>query len=105
DPNEDQKEEDDKDLAEDLADYPIDRDDDDDKEEEESSRDDANDEEEDGDKDEEGEEHPALADSIPPPSVYRTTARMSIPAQATVPFLFNADVKRLLALHTPLPSP
>ncbi|GJU60419.1 hypothetical protein Tco_1238185 [Tanacetum coccineum] len=105
DPDEDLKEEDDKDLTEDLADYPIDRDDDDDEEEEESSRDDANDKDEDGDKDEEGEEHPALADSIPPPSVYHTTARMSIPAQAPVPFLFKADVERLLALHTPPPSP
>ncbi|GJZ50291.1 putative reverse transcriptase domain-containing protein, partial [Tanacetum coccineum] len=105
DPDEDLKEEDDKDLTEDLADYPIDRDDDDDEEEEESSRDDANDKDEDEDKDKEEEEHLALADSVPPPSVYHTTARMSIPTQAPVPFLFKADVERLLALHTPPPSP
>nr|GFA51947.1 hypothetical protein [Tanacetum cinerariifolium] len=58
--------EDDEDLKEDLADYPIDREDDDEEEEEEeSSRDNVEDEDEEEDKDEE-EEHPALADSIPP---------------------------------------
>nr|GEY77008.1 hypothetical protein [Tanacetum cinerariifolium] len=81
---EEDPEEGDEDPEEDPADYPTDRDDDDD--EEESSGDDADDEEEEEDEDEE-EEHPTLADSIPPPLVHRTTARISIPAQAPVPFL------------------
>nr|GEV54519.1 hypothetical protein [Tanacetum cinerariifolium] len=79
-------EEDDKDPMEDPADYPIDREDDDEVEEE-SSEDDANDDE---DEDEEEEEHTTLADSIPPPPVRRTTARISILAQAPVPFLSEA---------------
>nr|GEW41465.1 hypothetical protein [Tanacetum cinerariifolium] len=85
--------EDDEDPEEDLADYPTDREDDDD--EEESSGDDANDEE---------EEHPDLTDSIPPPPVHRTITRISIIAQAHVPFLSKAEVERLLALPTPPPS-
>ncbi|GKF46115.1 hypothetical protein Tco_0135917, partial [Tanacetum coccineum] len=98
DPEEDPEEEDDEDPEEDPADYPTDRDDD--EEEEESFRDDADDKEE----DEEEEEHPAPANSIPPPLVYSTTARMSIPAQAPIPFLSEADVERLLALPTLPPS-
>nr|GEW18056.1 putative reverse transcriptase domain-containing protein [Tanacetum cinerariifolium] len=84
--------EDDEDPEEDPVDYATDRDDDD-EEEEDPSRDDADDEEEDEDKDdeEEEEEHPALADSIPPPLVHRTTARISIPAQAPVPFLSEGE--------------
>ncbi|GJZ24030.1 putative reverse transcriptase domain-containing protein [Tanacetum coccineum] len=70
---------DDEDPEEDPADYPADRDDDDDEEEEEPSGDDADDEDED---EEEEEEHPAPADSVPP-----------------------EEVKRLLALTTPPPSP
>nr|GEW26880.1 hypothetical protein [Tanacetum cinerariifolium] len=100
DPEEDPKEEDDEDPEEDLADYPTDKDDDD-NEEEESSGDDADDEEEDEDE----KEHLALADSIPPPPVDRTTARIYIPAHAHVPFLSEAEVERLLALPTPPPSP
>nr|GEZ63044.1 reverse transcriptase domain-containing protein [Tanacetum cinerariifolium] len=75
--------EDDENPEEDPVDYATDRDDDD-EEEEDPSRDDADDEEEEEDEDEEEEEeeHPALADSIPPPLVHRTTARISIPAQA-----------------------
>nr|GEY70888.1 hypothetical protein [Tanacetum cinerariifolium] len=53
---------------------------------------------------EEEEEHPALADFILPP-VYHTTARISIPVQAPVPFLSEAEVERLLALPTPPLSP
>ncbi|GJU62699.1 putative reverse transcriptase domain-containing protein [Tanacetum coccineum] len=76
DPEED-PEEDDEDPEEDPAGYPTDRDDDD-KEEEEPYEDDANDK--DKDEEEGEEEHPALADSVPP-------------------------VERLLALTTPPPSP
>nr|GEV86439.1 reverse transcriptase domain-containing protein [Tanacetum cinerariifolium] len=81
------------DPEEDPADYPTDIYD---EEEEESSRDDGDDEE---------EEDPALADSISPPLVHHTTSRISILAQAHVPFLFRAKVKRLLALPTLPPSP
>nr|GEZ88455.1 hypothetical protein [Tanacetum cinerariifolium] len=95
--------EDDEDPEEDLADYPTDRADDD---EEESSGDEADDEEEDEDEDEEEEEqHPAPADSILPPPVHHTIARISIPVHTPVPFLFKAEVERLLALPTPPPSP
>ncbi|GJT77183.1 hypothetical protein Tco_1043908 [Tanacetum coccineum] len=92
-------EDDDEDPEEDPADYPTDRDD---EEEEEPSGDEADDEDE--DKDDE-EEHPAPADSILPPPVHRTTARISIPAQAPVPFLSEEEVERFLAIPTPPPSP
>ncbi|GJU62704.1 hypothetical protein Tco_1244539 [Tanacetum coccineum] len=72
DPEED-PEEDDEDPEEDPAGYPTDRDDDD-KEEEEPYEDDANDE--DKDEEEGEEEHPALADSVPP--VHCMTARIFI---------------------------
>ncbi|GJV96011.1 hypothetical protein Tco_1547588 [Tanacetum coccineum] len=104
DPEEDPKEEDDEDPEEDPADYPTDRDDDDDKE---SFIDDVDDEEEDEGEDEEEEEHLAPTDSIPPPppSVYRTTARMSIRAKIPTPLPSKAEVDRLLTLPTPPPSP
>nr|GFA45880.1 hypothetical protein [Tanacetum cinerariifolium] len=76
---------------------------DDDEEEEESSRDDVNDEEEDKDEDE-AEEHLAPADSVPP-TAYHTTAKMSVRAQAPIPFPSDTEVDRLLAIPTPLPSP
>ncbi|GJX63753.1 hypothetical protein Tco_0296653 [Tanacetum coccineum] len=98
----DPEEDDDEDPKEDPADYPTDRDDDD--EEEEPSRDEADDEDEDED-DEEEEEHPAPTDSVPPPPVHRTTARISIPTQAPVPFLSKEEVERFLAIPTPPPSP
>nr|GFA23465.1 hypothetical protein [Tanacetum cinerariifolium] len=84
---------DDEDPEEDLADYPTDRDDDE-KDEEESFRDDAGDEEEDEDEEDEDEEeeHPAPADPIPPPPIHRTTARISILAQALYHFCLRADV-------------
>nr|GEY01954.1 hypothetical protein [Tanacetum cinerariifolium] len=44
------------------------------------------------------------ATTPPPPSAYRTTARMSIRAQTHIPFLFEAEVDRLLAIPTPPPS-
>nr|GEY23000.1 hypothetical protein [Tanacetum cinerariifolium] len=92
-------EEDDEDPEEDPADYPIDREDV--EEEEEFSGDDVDDEEE--DEDEEEEENPALADSVPPPPGHRTTARISIPVQAPVPFMSEAEFERLIALLTPPP--
>ncbi|GKA32350.1 hypothetical protein Tco_0718717 [Tanacetum coccineum] len=46
-----------------------------------------------------------MADSFPPPPVHHTTARISIPAQAPVPFLSEDEVERFLAISTPPPSP
>ncbi|GJT90576.1 putative reverse transcriptase domain-containing protein [Tanacetum coccineum] len=92
------------DPKEDPADYPVDGGDDD-NDDDESSDDDDDDIEEDEDKDEdEDEEHPAPADSVSPPA-YCTTARISIPAQALIPFLSEVDVYRLLVIRTPTPSP
>ncbi|GKC56645.1 hypothetical protein Tco_1084243, partial [Tanacetum coccineum] len=99
-PEEDLEEEDDEDLKEDLADYPTDRDND---EEEESSGDDADDEE-DENKDEGEEEHLAPADSVLPPA-YRTISRISIRAQTPIPFPFEAEVDKLLAISTLLLLP
>ncbi|GJX47870.1 hypothetical protein Tco_0273060 [Tanacetum coccineum] len=100
---EEEPEEDDEDPEEVPADYPVDRDDDD-NEEEEPSRDDADDEDEDEDEDEEEEEeHPALADSVPP--VHRMTARISIRDEPSISLPPREEVKRLLALTTPPPSP
>ncbi|GJS09567.1 hypothetical protein Tco_0366363 [Tanacetum coccineum] len=100
DPKEDPEEDDDEDPEEDPVDYPTDRD----EEEEEPSRDEADDEDEDEDDEEEEEEHPAPADSVPPPLVHRTIARISIPAQAPVPFLSEEEVERFLAISNPPPS-
>ncbi|GJW03306.1 hypothetical protein Tco_1562162 [Tanacetum coccineum] len=102
-PESDLEEDDDEDPKEDPADYPTDRDDK--EEEEEPSGDEADDEYEEKDDEEDEEEHPALADSVPPPPVHRTTARISIPAQAPVPFLYEEEVERFLAIPTPPPSP
>nr|GFB06139.1 hypothetical protein [Tanacetum cinerariifolium] len=93
-------EDDDKDPKDDPADYPTDREEDE-EDEDESFRDDADDEEE----DEEEEEHPGSANSIPPPPVHHTTARKSFPAQEPVLFMSEEEVKRLLSLPTPPPSP
>ncbi|GJV03347.1 hypothetical protein Tco_1336916 [Tanacetum coccineum] len=84
--------EDDEDPEEDPTDYPADRDDDDD--------DDDEDEDED---EEEEEEHPAPADSVPP--VHRMTARISIQDEPSISLPPREEVKRLLALTTPPPSP
>ncbi|GJT13140.1 hypothetical protein Tco_0860182 [Tanacetum coccineum] len=102
DPEEDPEEDDDEDPEEDPANYPTDRDDD--KEEEEPSRDKADNEDEEEDDKEEDKEHPTLADSVLPPPVHRTTARISIPTQAHVPFLFEEEVERFLAIPTSPPS-
>nr|GEU70549.1 putative ribonuclease H-like domain-containing protein [Tanacetum cinerariifolium] len=106
DPEEDDEDpkEDDEDPEEDPTDYPTNRDDDE-EDEEESFEDDASDEKEDEDKDKDEGENPAPVDSISPPPVHRTTARISIPVQAPVPFMSEAEVERLLALPTLLPSP
>ncbi|GKB92266.1 hypothetical protein Tco_0964538 [Tanacetum coccineum] len=82
-------EEDDEDPEEDPADYPADRDDDDDDDEDEEE--------------EEEEEHPALADSVPP--VHRMTGRISIQDKPSISLPPREEVKRLLALTTPPPSP
>ncbi|GJR50306.1 putative reverse transcriptase domain-containing protein [Tanacetum coccineum] len=50
------------------------------------------------------ETNKSVASPPPPPLAYPTTARMSIRAQAPIPFLFEAEVDRLLAIPTPLPS-
>ncbi|GKA24697.1 hypothetical protein Tco_0710730 [Tanacetum coccineum] len=86
-------EEDDEDPEEDLADYPADRDDDDDDD----------DDDEDKDEEEEEEEHHAPADSVPP--VHRMTARISIRDKPSISLPPREEVKRLLALSTPPPSP
>nr|GEV05277.1 Gag-Pol polyprotein [Tanacetum cinerariifolium] len=77
----------------DPVDYPTDREDEED-EDESSANDDAN-EEEDEEKDAEEEEHLALANSIPPPPVHHITAWISIPVQALVPFLSEAEIPSL----------
>ncbi|GJV34182.1 putative reverse transcriptase domain-containing protein [Tanacetum coccineum] len=99
---EDPEEDDDEDPEKDATNYPTDRDD---GEEEDPSENKANDEDEGEDDEKEEEEHSAPADSVPPPLVHCTTARISIPAQAPVPFLFKEEVERFLAIPTPPPSP
>nr|GEZ53505.1 hypothetical protein [Tanacetum cinerariifolium] len=41
----------------------------------------------------------------PLPPAYRTTSRMFVRSHAPIPFPSEAEVSRLLALHTPPPSP
>ncbi|GJU42769.1 reverse transcriptase domain-containing protein [Tanacetum coccineum] len=105
--SEEEPEEDDEDPEEDPASYPANGDDDDDDdEEEEPSGEDANDEDKDEDEDEdeeEEEEHLASADSVPP--VHRMTARISIQDEPSISPPPREEVKRLLALTTPPPSP
>ncbi|GJS62777.1 hypothetical protein Tco_0677341 [Tanacetum coccineum] len=79
--------ENDEDPEEDPVDYPTDRDDDEDEDEDEG----------------EEEEHPALADSVPP--VHRLTARISIRDEPSISLPPREEVERLLALTTPPPSP
>ncbi|GKF58031.1 hypothetical protein Tco_0171568, partial [Tanacetum coccineum] len=88
-------EEDNEDPEEDPADYLTDRDDDDD--------DDNDDDDEDVDEDKKEEEHPALADSVPP--VHYMTARKSIQDEPSISLPPREEVERLLALTTPPPSP
>nr|GFB71244.1 hypothetical protein [Tanacetum cinerariifolium] len=97
------------DHEEDPTDYPTNgRDDDDDDDESSDDDEDDDDVEEDEDEDEEDEEeeeHPALANSILPPLVHRTTARISITVQAPTPVWFEVDIDRLLVIPSPIPSP
>ncbi|GKC44286.1 hypothetical protein Tco_1062008, partial [Tanacetum coccineum] len=112
-----------------LFDYPIDGGDDGDDDDGDSSRDDANDEDEDEDdedeEEEEEEEHLASVDStivvpvdelvfppegtnpvIPPPSTDITIgARITVRPQTSISLPPGAEVKRLLAMTTPSPSP
>ncbi|GKE46685.1 hypothetical protein Tco_1477943, partial [Tanacetum coccineum] len=95
-------EEDEEDPEEDPTDYPAGgRDDDDDDDE---SSDDDGDDDDDVEEDEDDEDHPALADSVPPP-VHRITDRMSIRDEPPIPFWSEVEVARLLAIPLPPPSP
>nr|GEY03247.1 hypothetical protein [Tanacetum cinerariifolium] len=106
------------------VDYPMDEGDDGDDDNGDSSGDDADDEDE--DEEEEEEEHLASVDSaiviptdelvaspkgtepvIPPPSTDTATtgARITVRLQAATSFPPEAEVKRLLAMPTPSPSP
>ncbi|GKD54672.1 hypothetical protein Tco_1288059, partial [Tanacetum coccineum] len=126
DPEEDPEEYEDDETEDGPDDYPMDRRDDGDDDDGDSSRDDADDEDEDDeDEEEEEEEHLALADSavvvpadepisppegtepvIPPPSIDITIgARITVRPQASISLLPEAEVERLLAMTTPLPSP
>ncbi|GKC39256.1 hypothetical protein Tco_1051640 [Tanacetum coccineum] len=100
DPEEDPEEYEDDETEDGPVDYPMDGGDDGDDDDGDSSRDDANDEDEDDeDEEEEEEEHLALADStivlIPDDELFY--ASISLPPEA--------EVKRLLAMTTPSPSP
>nr|GEU61837.1 putative ribonuclease H-like domain-containing protein [Tanacetum cinerariifolium] len=107
------------------VDYPIDEGDDGDDDDGDSSGDDADDEDED-EEDKEEKEHLAPTDSavviptdelvsppegtepvIPPPftDTATTEARITVQLQASISFPPKANVKRLLAMPTPSPSP
>nr|GEZ04224.1 hypothetical protein [Tanacetum cinerariifolium] len=124
DPEEDPEEYKDDETDDDPVDYPMDEGDDgDDDDDGDSSGENADDEDED---EEEDEEHLAPADSavviptdelvfspegaefvIPPPFTDTTTigARITVRLQAAISFPPEAEVKRLLAMPTPSPSP
>ncbi|GKE61104.1 hypothetical protein Tco_1511471, partial [Tanacetum coccineum] len=107
------------------ADYPIDGGDDGDDDDGDSSGDDTDDEDKDEDDEDEEEEHVAPADSavvvpadepvsppegtelvIPPPSTDITIgARITVQPQASISLPPEAEIERLLAMTTPLPSP
>nr|GEV14463.1 hypothetical protein [Tanacetum cinerariifolium] len=94
------------DPEEDPADYHADGGDDND--DDDGSSDDDNDADVEEDEDEvenEEEEHPALADSIPPPPVHCVTVKMSIREQPPIPVWYEAKNDRLLAISSPLPLP
>ncbi|GKF41166.1 hypothetical protein Tco_0124508, partial [Tanacetum coccineum] len=78
-------------------------DDDDDDESSNDNEDDDDDDVEEGE-DEEEEEHPAPAESVPP-HVHRVTTRMSIRDEPPIPFWYEAEIARLLAIPSPPPSP
>ncbi|GKE95653.1 hypothetical protein Tco_1580508 [Tanacetum coccineum] len=122
DPEEDPEEYEDDETEDGLVDYPMDEGDDGDDDDGDSSRDDADDEDED---EEEEEEHLALAYSaiivpvdepifppegtkpiIPPPFTNITIgARITVRPQTSISLPPRAEVERLLAMTTPLPSP
>nr|GEY31609.1 hypothetical protein [Tanacetum cinerariifolium] len=91
------------DPAEDPTDYSADGGDVDD--DNDGSSDDNEDDDDDVEEDEEEEEHPALADSILPPPIHRTTARISILVQPHTPIWSEAEIDRLLAISSPPPPP
>ncbi|GKD47975.1 hypothetical protein Tco_1276951, partial [Tanacetum coccineum] len=119
DPKEDPEEYEDDETEDGPVDYPMDGGDDGEDDDGDSSRYDTDDE------DEEEEEHLAPADSavvvpidkpvspyegtepvIPPPSIDITIgARITVRPQASISLPSDAEVKRLLAMTTPLPSP
>ncbi|GJW59393.1 hypothetical protein Tco_0108728 [Tanacetum coccineum] len=104
-PPEDEDEEDleedpEEDSEKNPADYPANKGDDDDESSEDDEDDDDNDVEEDKDGEEEGD-HPALANSVPPP-VHRVTARMFVRDQ--IPISFPLDTK-ILSLPLPVSPP
>ncbi|GKE46411.1 hypothetical protein Tco_1477669 [Tanacetum coccineum] len=126
DPEEDLEEYEDDETADGPVDYLMDGGDNGDNDYGDSSRDDADDEDKDEEDEEEDEEHPALADSavivptiehvsppegtepvIPPPStdISTTGARITVRLKASIPLPLEAEVKRLLAMTTPSPSP
>ncbi|GJR24261.1 hypothetical protein Tco_0972788 [Tanacetum coccineum] len=125
DPEEDPEEYEDDKTEDGLVDYPMDEGDDGDDDDGDSSRDDANDEDEDDEDEEEEEEHLASADSaivvpvdepvfppegtepvIRPPSTDITIgAKIIVQAQTSISLPPEAEVKRLLAMTTPSPSP
>nr|GEU29496.1 hypothetical protein [Tanacetum cinerariifolium] len=125
---EDPEEYEDNETEDGPVDYPIDGGDDGDDDDGDSSGYDTDDEDEDEDDEEEEdeEEHLASADSavviptdelvslpegiepvIPPPStdIATTRARITVRLQAAISFPPEAEVERLLAMPTPLPSP
>ncbi|GKA37086.1 hypothetical protein Tco_0723651, partial [Tanacetum coccineum] len=131
DPEEDPEEDDDEDPEEDPADYPAKEGDDGDDEDESSDDDEDDDVDIEGDNEE--EEHPTPVDSTavaflaiehassteetkpfeidesaatpPPHPAYRVTAKISIQDEPPTPFWSDTEVARLLAIHTPQPSP
>ncbi|GJW25243.1 hypothetical protein Tco_0039054 [Tanacetum coccineum] len=124
DPEEDPEEYEDDETEDGPVDYPMNEEDDGDDDDGDSSGNDADDEDED-DEDEEEEEHLAPADSaivvpvdepvflpagtepvIPPPSTDITIrARITVRPQTSISLPPEAEVKRLLAMTTPSPSP
>ncbi|GKB08449.1 retrovirus-related pol polyprotein from transposon TNT 1-94 [Tanacetum coccineum] len=125
DPEEDPEEYEDDKTEDSPVDYPTDGGEDGDDDDDNSSGDDADDEDEE-DEDKEEEEHLAPTDStvvvptvepvsppegtepvIPPPStdIATTGARITVRLQASISLPPEAEVKRLLAMPTPSPSP
>nr|GEW16506.1 putative reverse transcriptase domain-containing protein [Tanacetum cinerariifolium] len=123
DPEEDPEEYEDDESEDGSVDYPMDGGDDRDEDDGDPSRDDADDEDED---EEEDEEHLASADSavvvptikhVSPPEgtepvipqsstdITTTGARITVWLQASISLPPEAEVKRLLAMPTPPPSP